>query len=67
MWGRIIYHCFIQGKHMTKVTHDRVCLIYGLTCNAIGINVGRVIFSAIKKVCYLRGTDMTLEVCLLRF
>lgn len=25
MWGRIVYHCLIQGKHMIEVTRDRVC------------------------------------------
>lgn len=51
IWGRIVHACLIQGKHMTEVTKDRVCLIYALICADVEINVGSVFFSVIKKVC----------------
>ncbi|KAF3629434.1 hypothetical protein FXO38_05422 [Capsicum annuum] len=50
MWGYIFYSCLIQGKHMMEVTRDRVCMIYTLMCDDVDINMGHVIFSAIKKV-----------------
>ena len=34
---------------MTEVTQDKVCLIYVLMCADVEINVGSVIFSAMKK------------------
>lgn len=44
MWGYIVYYFLIQGKHITEVTYDRVCLIYALICDDIEINVGYMIF-----------------------
>ncbi|KAF3620990.1 hypothetical protein FXO38_32040 [Capsicum annuum] len=50
MWGRIVYACLIQGKYMTEMTRDRVCLIYALMCADMEINVGSVIFSMMNKM-----------------
>lgn len=40
---------------MTDVTHDRVCLTYALIQDNIDINVGVVIYSAMKKSRYHQG------------
>lgn len=52
IWRKISYHCLIQGKHITDVMHDKVCLIYSLIRDEIDINVGVVIFSVMKKARY---------------
>lgn len=65
--GGIIYHCLIQGKHMTDVRRDRVCLIYTLMCDDIEINVGVVIFFVMKKVCYHEGRQYRFCGLLTRF
>lgn len=40
---------------MKEVTRDWVCLIHALMCNDFEINVGQMIFSAMKKTRYHEG------------
>lgn len=49
MWAKIIYTCLIHGTHMTEVTRHRVCIIYSLMNDEVNMNVGVVIFTAMKK------------------
>lgn len=52
MWAKIIYHYLIQENHMTDVMHDRACLIYDLMLDDVDMNLGVVIFLAMKKLLY---------------
>lgn len=55
MWGKMVNHFLIKGKHITDITRDRVCLIYSLIHDDININVGAFIFSIMKKARYHEG------------
>lgn len=46
---------------MTEFTRYWVCLIYALICNHVEINVGQVIFSAMKKAHYQSGRCYSFE------
>lgn len=50
LWAKIIYTCLIHETHLTEVTRDRVCLIYALMRNDVNVNMGPVIFSAMRKM-----------------
>lgn len=52
---------------MTEVTRDRVCLIYALMCNDVDVNVGVVIFSTMKKMCYHEERQNSFGGLLIRF
>lgn len=60
MWIKIICHYLILVIHMTNITRDRVCPIYALIWDDIGINVDAVIKSAIKKMHYHQQHSMDL-------
>ncbi|XP_016577508.2 uncharacterized protein LOC107875339 isoform X2 [Capsicum annuum] len=55
LWAKIIYACLVHGTHMTAVTRDRVCIIYALMREDIELNVGAIIFSAMRKARLLGG------------
>lgn len=46
---------------MYEVTCDRVCLIYSLIRDDVDLNVGTVIFAAMKRHDTIRGTGKGLE------
>lgn len=55
MWEKIIYTYLVHGTQMTKVTRDRVCLIFALMRDDINVNVGVVIFMAMRKARFSAG------------
>ena len=48
IWLRIVNSCLIPGTQYTKVTRDRVCLVYALMMN-VPINIGAVIRTSMRK------------------
>ncbi|KAF3645651.1 hypothetical protein FXO38_19546 [Capsicum annuum] len=67
LWVNIIYVCLVYGTHMMKVTHDRVCIIYALMHEDVELNVGAIIFSAIRKARFLGGNRYGFDGLLTRF
>lgn len=50
LWVKIINACLFHKTYLTEVTRDRVCLISALMHDNVNVNMGAVIFSAMRKV-----------------
>lgn len=48
--GQDLYAFLIHVTHMIEVTRDRVCIIYSFMRDDVNVNVGVVIFSAMRKM-----------------
>lgn len=48
IWMRIVNSCLIPGTQYTKISRDRVCLVYSLMTN-VPINFGAIIRSTMRK------------------
>lgn len=48
VWFKIVMNCFITGFHFTKVTPDRICLVYAVMTD-LSIDIGAMLKSTIRK------------------